>query len=95
MNSCFARPQPLIRPGRSFPVDESPMGVFDMSGSMWEWMDDWTDANRRGRRLGGGAWAEAGGIELFGVAVAMAATPDTTSAEIGFRIILRMEQDGP
>ncbi len=95
MNSCFARPKPLIRPGRSFPVDESPMGAFDRAGNRWEWMDEWSGESRRARRLGGGAWAEAGGIELFRVAGAMAATPDTNSAEIGFRVTLRMEQDGP
>jgi len=94
MNSCFARPKPLIRPGRSFPVDESPMGVFDMAGSMWEWMDDWYSEGRA-RRVGGGAWAEAGGIELFRVSGGNGATPESTSAEIGFRVTLRVEEDGP
>jgi hypothetical protein len=95
MNSCFARGKPRIRPSRSFPVDESPVGAFDMAGSMWEWMDDWYDEGKRTRRLGGGAWAEAGGIELFGVSGGNGATPDSASAEIGFRVTLRRDEDGP
>ncbi|MFI5403964.1 MAG: SUMF1/EgtB/PvdO family nonheme iron enzyme, partial [Planctomycetota bacterium] len=53
MNSCFARPKPLIRPGRSFPVDESPVGAFDMAGNMWEWLDHWYGDGNRSRQVGG------------------------------------------
>jgi hypothetical protein len=66
-----------------------------MAGSMWEWMDDWYDEGKGTRRLGGGAWAEAGGAELFGTAGGVGGVPEWTSAEYGFRVVLRLEEDGP
>ncbi len=49
----FARDQLLLEPSLRFPIDESPYGVFDLTGNLWEWCaDEW----QAGRALRGGGW---------------------------------------
>ena len=49
----FARAQLIQERVLSFPVDESPYGVYDLAGSQWEWCEDEWEG---GRALRGGAW---------------------------------------
>jgi hypothetical protein len=93
MKSCFARPKPGIEPVRSYPVDESPMGVFDMSGSVSEWLDDWYDDNGR-KRNAGGAWGDGGPPERFRLSGGSGNPPSTPATTIGFRLTLRVVE-GP
>ncbi|HEX5138491.1 MAG TPA: protein kinase [Planctomycetota bacterium] len=89
MKSCFARPRACIEAVRSYPVDESPGGIFDMSGSMYEWLDDWYDEVAGRRRLAGGAWGEGGPPELFRLSGGTGASPTYVSSMVGFRVTLR------
>ena len=54
--SCFARPTATLEPVLSYPVDESPFGVFDLAGSVQEWCQDWWVQATNRRRYAGGAW---------------------------------------
>jgi formylglycine-generating enzyme required for sulfatase activity len=58
--SCFSRREPWPEPVMSYPIDESCFGVFDMSGSVGEWLDDyWGDPKNDLRPFAGGSWAYA------------------------------------
>ncbi len=88
MKCCFARPQASPEPVLSYPVDESVHGVFDLSGSAFEWCESWYDEGRGLWRLAGGAWARGAPGEL-GVWAAIGAPADFTSGETGFRLVIR------
>jgi formylglycine-generating enzyme required for sulfatase activity len=53
VKSFFARDQPLLEPVLRFPIDESPYGVFDLTGGVWEWCADDVQGAKVVR---GGAW---------------------------------------
>ncbi len=86
--SCFARPRASIGPVLQFPIDESPLGVFDLCGSAMEWLDAWYDAGRGMRRLGGGAWGQSM-AHVVAVSGGLGAPPDATSGETGMRLVAR------
>ncbi len=44
----------------SYPAGASPYGVLDMAGNVWEWADDWFDANQNTRVLRGGSYLDKG-----------------------------------
>lgn len=86
--SCYARPRATPEPVLSFPVDESPFGVFDLAGSAGEWLDAWFDEGRGLRSLAGGDWASADPRE-FRVWGAAGAPPTEAAANRGFRLVAR------
>lgn len=90
VSSCFARPTPGIEPVMSFPVDESIYGVYDISGSMSEWLDDWWIESRGIRRHAGGSWADGGPSDIFGIEGGGGKQPEQCSSSVGFRLILTM-----
>jgi formylglycine-generating enzyme required for sulfatase activity len=90
VSSCFARPTPGIEPVMSFPIDETMYGVYDISGSMSEWLDDWWLEDRGLRRHAGGSWADGGPADMFGIEGGSGKLPDETSCSVGFRLILTM-----
>ncbi|NOT30214.1 MAG: SUMF1/EgtB/PvdO family nonheme iron enzyme [Planctomycetes bacterium] len=87
MKGLFAREQILLEPYLSFPIDESPCGAFDLSGSLWEWCaDDW---DRQGAKsLRGGAWNFT--FPAFFRAASRASQEPTAADGIyGFRLVAR------
>jgi formylglycine-generating enzyme required for sulfatase activity len=88
---CFARKRAVPESVLRFPIDESPVGVFDVCGSVREWLDDWYDDARRMRRMGGGSWGT-GDPELLKIwGIGEFAT--TISGENGFRLALTRERE--
>jgi formylglycine-generating enzyme required for sulfatase activity len=88
IKSCYARPRAQPEPVLRFPVDESPFGVFDLAGSVREWLDAWFDESRGLRFVAGGSWADAAPGE-FRVFAADGAAPGDALSTTGFRLVVR------
>jgi formylglycine-generating enzyme required for sulfatase activity len=85
---CYARPVASPEPVMSYPVDESPFGVFDTAGSAYEWIDWWFDEPRRLRLAAGGSWGQTD-PRLFLVWGGVGAPETEASGETGFRLVCR------
>jgi hypothetical protein len=87
VKSCYSRrrayPEPVLR----FPRDESPYGVYDMCGSVGEWLDHWFDRDRGMRALAGGSWAYSK-PDIFRSHSSVGWWPDRPGDEAGFRLVL-------
>ncbi len=94
-SSNFARPKPDPEPPLSFPIDESPLGVYDMTGSMQEWLDEWFVESENLRYRLGGAWGQGGNPDGFHSYKGYVAKPDRTSNMVGFRLVLTIAADPP
>jgi hypothetical protein len=93
-SSCHSRPAPAPEPVGSYPIDESPYGVFDACGSAMEWIDDWYDEPRGLRRIGGGSWAQ--GLQAaFLIHAPRGARPDRADREFGFRLVAEPREGTP
>ncbi len=86
--SRFASLRSAAEPVLSYPVDESPYGVFDMAGSAAEWCELFIDAGKQQRGLAGGSWLESD-PSAFLLTRFRPADPTAVSREYGFRIVLR------
>ncbi len=86
-SSCFSRPYPAPEPVLSYPVDESPYGVFDLCGSAMEWCDEWFDEPRGLRQVRGGSWAQ-GATDWLRIWAPRGARPDRADREFGFRLVV-------
>jgi len=59
-------------------------GLYDMSGNVWEWCQDWYDSNHDSRVLRGGSWY----VVTFGLRVACRnVSLPAYSAGLGFRYV--------
>ena len=95
VSSAFARPVPNPEPGMRFPIDESVLGVFDMSGSICEYQDEWWGREKTpdARRYGGGCWGYAGRAyyEMFAIYGGNGSDPKAASHCRGIRLVMREE----
>lgn len=89
-SSCYARPKPRIEPVLSYPIDESPAGVCDLSGSVMEWVSG--DYVGTLGRLCGGSWARADPDD-FEIFASRALRADVGYGESGFRIVIRPAEE--
>ena len=72
-------------PVGSFPANA--LGLYDVTGNVWEWCEDWYDDNKVYRVLRGGSWR----VETFRNNLATerhAHLPKTTVSCYGFRCVL-------
>ncbi len=92
VNSCYSRSVAQPEPVQSYPRDESPLGVFDLSGSQFEWTLDWWDEGAGSRRLAGGSWArpQRGFFKIWG---GLGSQGSSISDETGFRLVLRLDTE--
>lgn len=86
VKSCFARPRPCIEAVMSYPIDESPLGIFDLSGSAFEWCDEWFWKARGMRAYRSGSWAMAS-PPLFSWSREQGATETAAWDTYGFRLV--------
>jgi formylglycine-generating enzyme required for sulfatase activity/tetratricopeptide (TPR) repeat protein len=81
-----ARPSIFLQPGRSFPIDESPFGVFDLLGSQAEWCVPTTRA--RGEHFS----SFGSSFQTWTVGRLQALNQfkrDARSSDFGFRLVVR------
>jgi formylglycine-generating enzyme required for sulfatase activity len=76
----------FVQPGRAFPIDESPFGVFDLLGSESEWCLPTTTVLRDHCTAFGNSFQSWGGARLQSM---NQFKRDARSAELGFRIVVR------
>ncbi len=89
-SACYARPRANPAPVGSHPIDESPYGVYDLSGSASEWCDGWYDEARGLRRANFGNWASAK-AEAFRIWSAAGWPATAANGTVGFRLVLERE----
>jgi len=67
----------------SYPDGASPWGAHDMAGNVWEWVEDWFNADQNTKVIRGGAW---NAISQWGQATARnSARPTNAQENLGFR----------
>lgn len=81
LRSFFINGSPLADAG-AYANAVSPYGTYDQSGSLWEWLE--TTNDNQHRRIRGGSWVQ--GFNNLKSTRWDQVTPDSQSAEIGFRI---------
>jgi formylglycine-generating enzyme required for sulfatase activity len=93
-SSCFTRTTPRCEPVMSFPIDQSVFGVYDLTGSVSEWLEDtWLPGGDQ-KTMKGGSWAHGGPEDRFRVDGGTGVIATFTDGTTGFRLVLTMETAG-
>jgi formylglycine-generating enzyme required for sulfatase activity len=87
-SSNWSRPKARVEPCMRYPVDESVLGAFDMSGSGMEWLDAFWANSTDARWLAGGAWGYSDPV-VFRSPGGWGSKPNKTTGTYGFRMVLR------
>lgn len=87
---CASSPNPRTLPCRvgSFTVGDTPLGIHDMAGSLWEWTTTTRpeDATRPGdHAIRGGSWDIVSKFSIFAAGSRVPYEPDYRSKAVGFR----------
>lgn len=72
-------------PVNAYPLGESPYGVVDMSGNVWEWQANYSGDSKRSMGLRGGSWIRYEGSAR--VANRSNINPDVRDVNFGFRVM--------
>ncbi len=74
---------PATAPVGSFPANQN--GLYDLSGNVWEWCEDWFD--KKNRVFRGGSWQDSQ-RHLLRWSPRNNSLPEYTSPSVGFRVVL-------
>ncbi len=72
-------------PAAMFPAGESPLGLMDMAGNVWEWMGSYYDDDRDTFALRGGSWNDV--LRIARVASSYWNFPNVSFNYYGFRAV--------
>ncbi len=81
---------PTTAPVMSFAPND--LGLYDLSGNVYEWCEDWFSEERKERVIRGGAWDDFKRTMLLSV-FRYRRTPDVHYSRYGFRVALVSEGD--
>lgn len=79
--------------GAYSPAGDSPYGVSDMSGNVWEWTNSWFDDDCRYRVLRGGAYRYR--AQDASTICRLSILPGSCYNDVGFRLVSRLKADLP
>ncbi len=82
----YADGYPRTSPVGSFPPNR--FGLYDMSGNVWQWCEDWTGPDHRHRSLRGGSFYNASAADLRLSRRADFDPPETRAVNFGMRCVL-------
>ena len=86
IDTLYGQPDAHPEPVRSHPIDESPFGIFDLTGAVYEWCD--APPEQGLHPLRSSSWANANAL-FNRLATRIHAGPNHTSPGTGFRLVVR------
>ncbi|MCA8957620.1 MAG: SUMF1/EgtB/PvdO family nonheme iron enzyme, partial [Planctomycetes bacterium] len=90
--SCNARPWACVERVMQFPIDESPLGIYDLTGGAAEWLETVYNPLVKQRWIGEGSWAQA---QSFRFGNTTGAGEDAVMETFGFRLMAVREPRPP